>query len=58
MKKQITDYIKSLGGSANYSGHTKTMHINDPKKGQDMQSIEECVLGKFGFDLPFKLATN
>jgi hypothetical protein len=57
MKKTITDYIKSLGGSAHYSGNTKTMWITDPIK-DVAQSIEECILIKFGFDLPFKLATN
>lgn len=53
MKKLISDYVKSLGGSTCYSGNTKTMYILD-KEG--VQFIEECVLNKFGFDLPFKLA--
>lgn len=36
----------------------RTLFINDPRKGESVQSIEECVLNKFGFNLPFRLQTN
>lgn len=58
MKKQVTNYVQSLGGTTQYSGKDRVMYINDPKKEIDVQSIEECVLNKFGFDLKFKLQTN
>lgn len=62
MKKQVIEYIRSLGGIANYSGKSTmyrrgTMFITENKP-EDKQSIEECVLNKFGYNLPFKLQTN
>jgi hypothetical protein len=54
MKKQVTDYVKYLGGQTAYSGKTKTMYIND-KIGN---SIELKVLEFFGYGLPFGLKTN
>ena len=47
MKKIIADYVKSLGGSAAYSGKTRTMYINDPKDWDDIQSIELVIYNKF-----------
>lgn len=58
MKKQVAAYILSLGGQPGYSGKTRTLYITDPRKGEPVQSIEECVLNKFGFNLPFRLQTN
>lgn len=63
MKKQVAAFIQSLGGTASYAGNTdngnqKTMFITDPKKGQQIQSIESAAYNKFGFDLGFKLQTN
>ena len=57
MKKQVTDYVKSLGGNTAYSGNTKTMFIkNDPHPFDNY--IESLVIEKFGFGLPFSLKTN
>lgn len=58
MKKEIQEYISSLGGQSHYSGKDKIMYIDDPKKDQPIQSIEEVILNKFGFSLLFKLQTN
>lgn len=59
MKKQITDFIRSLGGKAAYSGKTKTMHITAPFSANNQkQEIAEKVKSKFGPDLPFNLHTN
>lgn len=60
MKQQIKDYVKSIGEKAYYSGKTKTMYVTDKFKDLDipMQSTESAILQKFGFGLPFKLATN
>ena len=77
MKKQLIDYVRSLGGNAHYAGNTihminnpagipdevrgseRTMYIDDPMiENVVTQSIEECVLNKFGYNLPFKLQTN
>lgn len=59
-KTIIKDYVKSLGEKAYYSGKTKTMYVTDKFKDLDipMQSTEGAILQKFGFGLPFKLATN
>lgn len=54
MKKKITNFVRNLGGSTAYSGNTRTMYINDPKK----LDIEQRVLDVFGLNLPFKLQTN
>ncbi len=58
MKKEVTDYVKSLGGSTNYSGKSKIMFITDPVTRIDKYFIESCIISKFGFVLPFKLKTN
>lgn len=58
MKKEVANYINFLGGTTAYSGKSRIMYINDPKQDESIQSIEECVLNKFGFDLKFKLQTN
>jgi hypothetical protein len=61
MKKQVQDYISSIGGTSCYSGNTKTLYITDlklPMFSNVTQSIEECVFIKFGFWLPFKITTN
>lgn len=58
MKKLISDYVKSLGGSTNYSGKSSIMYINDHQFSATKQTIVECLYNKFGFDLPFKLVTN
>ena len=47
MKKQVTDFIKSLGGQTAYSGNTQTMYIPE--------EMHEKVIERFGFSLPFKL---
>lgn len=57
MKKQVTDYVKSLGGETAYSGKTKTMYIISNPHPFD-NDIEKKVLLKFGYALPFKLATK
>lgn len=51
MKKKVSDFIKSLGATTHYCGKTKTMYI---KGGSNI--IEETVLNKFGYGLPFKLS--
>lgn len=51
MKTEVTNFVKSLGGSTKYSGKTKTMYISST-------AIEESVIGKFGYSLPFALSTN
>lgn len=61
MKKEVMNYVSSIGGTSSYSGNTKTLYIKDlklPKFANTTQTIEECVLNKFGFGLPFKLATQ
>lgn len=58
MKKQVEQFIFSLGGSPSYSGKIKTMYITDPLKKSEKQSIEDCIYTLFGFELPFKLKTN
>ena len=55
MKKLISNYVKELNGQTHYSGKTKTMFIQDPNSFDNY--IERKVLEKFGFGLPFKLAT-
>lgn len=52
MKKEVAQFIKSLGGKPSYSGKRKTMYIN----GDD--SIELAVIDKFKYSLPFSIATN
>lgn len=77
MKKQVIEYIRSLGGISAYSGKSTmvrrriigfpsghweyqsntTIFITENKP-KDKQSIEECILNKFGYNLPFRLQTN
>ena len=54
MKKIVENFIRSLGGSTNYSGNKRIMYINDLKS----IDIEQKVVEKFGYTLPFKLITN
>jgi hypothetical protein len=54
MKKIVSDFIKSLGATTAYSGKSKTMYI----KGSFNEDIEQKVLDNFGFNLPFKIATD
>jgi hypothetical protein len=56
MKKLVSDFIKSFGATTAYSGKTKTMYIKNASI-EDFD-IEEKVLDKFGFGLPFKIATS
>lgn len=53
-KRNVQDYIRSLGGSSSYSGKTKTLFINDTSGQFD---IEHAVLLKFP-NLSFSLKTN
>lgn len=53
-KKEVSDFVKSLGGNTAYSGREKTMFIKDPHPFDN--DIELKVLDKFGYSLPFKLA--
>lgn len=54
MKKKVIKYVKSLGGVALYSGHDKTMYI----LGARSTHIQEKIIDKFGYNLPFKLANG
>lgn len=56
MKKIVSDFVKSLGGQTAYSGKTKTMFVKAPHPLDS--EIEEKVLDKFGFGLPFRLTTK
>ena len=56
MKKQVSDFVKSLGGTASYSGKHKIMFIDN--NGIEDGLIELRVVEKFGYGLPFKLKTN
>jgi len=60
MKREILNYVKSLGEQAYYSGKKKTMYVTDKFVNTDipMQSTECAILQKFGFGLHFKLSTN
>ncbi len=53
MKKQIVNYILSIGGQANYSGKTGIMYVNN-------EDIKDHALNKFGelfgASIPFKIA--
>lgn len=57
MKKQVTDFVKSLGATTAYSGKTRTMYIKDDPHPFD-NDIEKKVIDKFGFGLPFRIATS
>ena len=54
MKKQVQQFAKSHGIKSFYSGWRKTMFFE--KRGTI--DMEQMVLDKFGYSLPFKLATN
>lgn len=56
MKKQVTDFVKSFGATTAYSGKTKTMYIKNASI-EDFD-IEQKVIDKFGFGLPFTIATS
>jgi hypothetical protein len=53
MKKIIEKFILSFGVTCSYSGNTKTMYINSKNT-----EIEDLVIKKFGFGIPFKISTN
>lgn len=55
MKNKVKEFITQNSGVGKYSGNTKTMHIEDNSSDKN---IEELVLSKFGYNLPFKLSTN
>ncbi|MCO5285188.1 MAG: hypothetical protein M9898_02100 [Chitinophagaceae bacterium] len=54
MKKIVSDFIKSMGGYAAYSGKQKTLFI----KGKNASEIEIKIIEKFGYDLPFRIASQ
>jgi hypothetical protein len=56
MKKLVSDFIKSFGATAVYSGNKKTMYIKNAAI--EDYDIEDKVLNKFGFGLSFKIATS
>jgi hypothetical protein len=56
MKKQVSDFVKSLGATTAYSGRKKTMYIKNASI-EDFD-IEEQVISKFGYGLNFKIATS
>jgi len=58
MKKLVTDYVKTLGGTTSYSGNKKTMYITQPKSMDVIDEFEMSVLNTIGFSLPFTLKTN
>lgn len=66
-KKTVTGFVRSLGGTASYSGKSKTMYIKSDGFIHDngiyilnntADAIETAVLEKFGYSLRFKLSTN
>jgi hypothetical protein len=54
MKKIVSDFAKSFGVETFYSGKTKTMYFNSNQP----IDIEQKIIDKFGYSLPFKLSTN
>lgn len=58
MKKQIAAYIRELKAFPHYCGKKKIMYITDPLKEMALETVEEIVLAKFGYGVPFKLQTN
>lgn len=56
MKKIVSDFIKSFGATTAYSGNTKTMYIKNASI--EDYDIEQKVIDKFGYGLPFKIATS
>lgn len=56
MKKQVSDFVKSLGGQTSYSGNTKTMWIDHAFI--QNHDIEDMVIKKFGYGLHFRLASQ
>lgn len=51
MKNKVRDFVKSLNSTCKYSGKTKTMYFKN-------YDIEVAVFQKFGWGLPFRLATT
>lgn len=47
MKKKVSDFVRSIGGTTKYSGNTKTMYMPS--------YCHDSVLAEFGFGLPFTL---
>jgi hypothetical protein len=56
MKKQVLNFIKSMGATATYSGKYRTMYIKNASV-EDID-IEEKIIEKYGYGLPFKIATS
>jgi hypothetical protein len=54
MKKALSEFIKSLGGTTRYCGKLKTLFIHHPRKGDDQDILDECIK-KFGRHLPFRI---
>lgn len=59
MKKIITDYVKSLGGTTQYSGNKRIMYLNSPKNWNStfMHPMDVEIQREFPL-LPFKLISN
>jgi len=56
MKKIVLEFIKSFGATTSYAGKTKTMYIKNVSM-EDFD-IEQKVLDKFGYGLPFKISLS
>lgn len=55
MKKKVSDFVKSLGGTTGYSGKRKTMFIHGSPKVRS-EHLQMAVIKMFGYELPFKLS--
>lgn len=56
MKKQIKQYIHSLGAKCSYSGNERTMFVRDWMGKLRHKTIADMCLEKFG-DIPFSIVT-
>lgn len=54
MKKQISDFIKSLGERTAYSGKTKTLYIK-PVYIENLYNITDKVIARFGDKISFEI---
>lgn len=54
MKKKVSDFVHSYGGSTSYSGHEKIMYIKSPEGWINTKSFLEFVSECFE-NLNFKL---
>lgn len=55
MKKKVSDFVKSLGGTTQYSGKSKTMYIHHTRFNFN-DDVHTKIIEKFGYNLPFKLS--